>query len=223
VRIAPTPAASPTAAGCQPAVESDRGVKLSVKTALHKSATSPDDLRLLVEVTNKGKKPVTAIVMICLGGAVSAPQNVPGVILPGDAGPTVITLKGDDPNVPYQVVASGFVITSAEIAAAQPDLEISANELHNPDSTHPTMWIGVKFTNKGDVPVEQVKIFVVLYQSNGDIRDIVNYGQQEIKLGKGESADAQLPLTGIRSLSGDYMVRIIGIGPGGEAAASPTP
>jgi hypothetical protein len=176
-----------------------------------------------VQVTNKGKDAVTAIVTICYDGNTFPPQNIPGVIQPDDIGPIVFTLKGDDPTIPYQVVASGFKISDSEIAATQPVLEVVDSTLHKPDSTHPSMWLTLEIKNNSDIVAEQIKILVVLYQSNGDIRDVINYAPLQAQLAKGQTASGELPLTGIRSLSGDYVVRVIGVGPGGEPSASPSP
>jgi hypothetical protein len=162
-------------------------------------------------------------VTVCYGGNTFPPENIPGVIRPGDVGLVVFNIGGDDPNMPYQVVASGFVISTAEIRATQPDLEIVSKELHKPDSTHSTMWIALTVKNNSDIVAEQVKIMVVVYQSNGDIRDVINYTPLPAKLAKGQPLTVELPLTGIRSLSGDYAVRVVGVGVGGEVPASPTP
>ncbi|MGH2533447.1 MAG: OmpL47-type beta-barrel domain-containing protein [Thermomicrobiales bacterium] len=215
-----TPTATPpaTAQDCLSPVESDPGVELSVEFDLRLSTTEPGRMRFLGAITNDGDQPVEAIITLCLGGVTYQPAAIPGAILPGASAPFRYPLDGDDPTVAHGVAVSGFVITEAEIAATQPNIVVVAEEMHEPDASHPTMWLSLTFRNDGEITASFVQAAIILYQANGELRDvtIVNIRLDSPEAGivglePGRAASTEILLDGIRSLSGDYEIRLVGI------------
>ncbi|MGH2561912.1 MAG: OmpL47-type beta-barrel domain-containing protein [Thermomicrobiales bacterium] len=226
VPVAPTPApASPTATpgevvaqDCQSPVESDPGVELLVVSDLRLSTTEPGRMRFLGEISNDGDQPVEAIITVCLAGTTFQPSAIPGPILPGESAPFVFLLDGDDASVAHGVAVSGFVITEAEITATRPNVVIVDEEMHEPDASHPTMWLSLTFRNDGEITANVVQATIVLYQANGDLREVktVNIRLDNPEAGvagleAGQAAATEILLDGIRSMSGEYDVRLVGI------------
>jgi hypothetical protein len=227
----PTPAAS---SACAPAVASDDGVDLSIVHDLRRSDTEPGTLRLLGTVTNAGDDTVQVLLTYCESGVAAPATPLLGPLPPGETTPFVFTIPGDDPAIDYALVPTGFIVSPDELAATTPNLVLVSEEIHEPDADHPAMWLTIVVRNDGEVVAEEVWIFVTLYQRSGEVRDVivkfarpVNPDTGEIGLAQGQASQISPVLDGIRSLSGDYDVRVVGVAPEGTAPATgyetPTP